>query len=129
MYELTIDFGRRELLISADIAIALDNPLEFNYLMNKEKGLFGITGEITSISDDAKCHNRPLQNTCIMNHWDEAEKKYRIAAGEVILNKISVFIPNSKRSNVYKFSGNMITEMHAVIFDLTKAVPCGAFHE
>ena len=128
MYELTVDFGRLELLISADIATALDNPLEFNYLMNREKGLFGITGEITSISDDAKCHSRPLQKPCIVNHWDETEKKCRITAGEVILNKISAYIPNFKRSNIYKFSGNMITEMHAVIFDLTKAKPCSALH-
>ena len=118
MYELIIDFGKRELLFSADIAAALDNPLEFNYLMNYRKKLFAISGELTLCSSNGKQRRGRLRKSRIEQYWDELDNLYHVPVGEIVLNKIGECIPDSKQNGAYLFHGAKDSTKNMIFFNL-----------
>lgn len=118
MYELTIDFRRRELLISADIATALDNPLEFNYLINFEEKMFAVSGELTSLFLNGKPRRKQLKKSRIELYRNKLDNLYHVPVGEIVLNKIGESIPYLNRNGVYLFHGAKDNDKNLIFFNL-----------
>lgn len=121
MFQLIIDFSKKLLLISAEVATALNNPLEFNYFLNYKEKIFAVSGEILWFSPDGRMKRRPLKRSQIAQYWDETENAYRISAGEYVLSKIEECIPCFYQSSIYSIPGEISRESNAIFFSLTKA--------
>ena len=120
MHTMIFDFKNDLLIIPFDVFEELGEPLEFNYLLNRALGLFGVTGEKDRSSLPWGNRFSPRKSR-IQKYRDDEAGHYVIEASSVAMRRLSEYFPDYEDGAAYLLLGTKPDSMNAVFFDLTNA--------